>query len=172
MSSEPIEPPERPESITVGPEESLWQIAEKLFEDGSRWERIYEANRDVLGDPHALRQGMRLRLPMEIYPAHVRSVAGAYDLERNDLATFVKDAMDDLNAIGDFWGGGKNGTTFFKGEGGGTGYEAVSGQIAKGVDALLDAHDEISKRLRKMADRVQVTDWDNLIAILSAFPDD
>jgi hypothetical protein len=171
MSDEPIEPPVRPETITVGSEESLWEIAEKYFEDGSLWERIYAANRDVIGDPHRLRQGLRLQLPMEIYPAHLRSVARAFDLERNDLASYVKDAMDELNAIGNFWGGGQPGTTFFKGEGGGTGYEAVTGQIAKGVDANLDGHEEISKRLRLMADRVQVTDWDNVTTILSVRPD-
>lgn len=167
-------PPERPETVTVSPPgepyESLWAIAERLFEDGSRWEKIYDSNRDVIDDPHHLRPGTTLRLPMEIYPSHLRSVAGVFEREREELDRFVKEAAADLNAIGNFWGDGEEGTRFFKGEGGGTGYEAVSGQIIEGTEILLDAHSGIPKRLRLMADRVQVADWDSVSAVLAALP--
>lgn len=167
-------PPERPETVTVtppgGPYDSLWDIAVQLFGDGARWESIYQANRDVLDDPGALRPGMRLRLPMEIYPSHLRSVAGGFDTEKHDLGEFVNAAAAELNAIGNFWGDDKVGTTFFKGEGGGMGYEAVTGQIIEGIDVLQDAHHEIPERLRLMADRVQVADWESVTTVLSALP--
>ncbi|HUR08258.1 MAG TPA: LysM peptidoglycan-binding domain-containing protein [Nonomuraea sp.] len=163
-------PPERPETVTVAPDDSLWEIAEQFFENGALWESIYQANRDVIDDPGSLPTGMRLRLPMEIYPGHLRSVAGGFDTEKHDLGEFVNAAAAELNAIGNFWGDGKEGTTFFKGEGGGMGYEAVTGQIIEGIDVLQDAHHEIPKRLRLMADRVQVTDWDNVITVLAALP--
>ncbi|MBT2232096.1 LysM peptidoglycan-binding domain-containing protein [Nonomuraea sp. NEAU-A123] len=166
--------PKPPETVTVtpqgGPYDSLWDIAEQLFENGALWGGIYQANRDLLDDPGALRPGMRLRLPMEIYPGHIRSAAGGFDTEKHDLGEFVNAVAAELNAIGNFWGGGKEGTMFFKGEGGGMGYEAVTSQIIEGVDVLQDAHHAIPKRLRLMADRVQVADWDNVTTVLSALP--
>ncbi|GAA4973805.1 hypothetical protein HD597_005182 [Nonomuraea thailandensis] len=107
---------------------------------------------------------------MEIHKKQLRSAATAFETERSDLRRFVAAAADDLNAIGDFWGGTQEGTTFLKGQGGGSGYEAVTGQIIEGVDVLLDAHQEIAGRLRLMADNVQVADWAGLAATLSKLP--
>ncbi|MEU8140989.1 LysM peptidoglycan-binding domain-containing protein [Nonomuraea sp. NPDC048901] len=175
MAPEPDpKPPERPDTVTVTPPggdyDSLWEIAQRLFEDPSLWESIYQANRDVLDSPHDVRPGMRLRLPMEIYPGHIRSAAGGFDTEKHDLGEFVNAAAAELNAIGNFWGDDKLGTTFLKGEGGRVGYEAVSGQIIEGIDALQDAHHEIPKRLRLVADRTEVTDWENVTTVLAALP--
>ncbi|MDP9845890.1 LysM peptidoglycan-binding domain-containing protein [Streptosporangium lutulentum] len=166
---------EPPETITVTPPggeyDSLWKIADEFFEDGSRWQSIYEANRDVLNDPNGLRVGMTLRLPMEIYPRHLRSVADAFDVERGELADAVRQAAAELNSIGDFWGTGKEATAFFKGQGDGTGYELVSGRVMEGTEALLDAHKDIPTLLRLMADGVETADWDSVAAILSIPPD-
>ncbi|WP_219466376.1 LysM peptidoglycan-binding domain-containing protein [Nonomuraea rhizosphaerae] len=174
MAPEPQPPPERPETVTVtsssGPYHTLWDIAEQLFEDGSRWESIYQANRDTLDNPNELRLGMTLRLPMEIYPAHIRAAAGAFDTEKNELGEFVKGAAAELNTIGAFWGTGELGTKFFRGEGGRMGYEAVSGQVIDGVDVLRNAYHEVPARLRSTADRVQVADWDSVLTVMSALP--
>jgi nucleoid-associated protein YgaU len=43
--------------------ESLWKIAKQELGAGSRWNEIYEANRDVLSSPEALHTGQRLRIP-------------------------------------------------------------------------------------------------------------
>ncbi|MEU6721367.1 hypothetical protein ABZ897_58835 [Nonomuraea sp. NPDC046802] len=107
---------------------------------------------------------------MEIHRTQVRSTATAFDREREELAEVVAAARLDLEAIGGFWGDGKEGVTFFKGEGGARGYEAVTGQIIEGTEAFLNAHHEIARRLRLMTDNVQVTDWENVAAILSALP--
>ncbi|MCG5219412.1 LysM peptidoglycan-binding domain-containing protein [Streptosporangium soli] len=166
----PVEPPVRPDSVTVPDSGSLWDIAEEHFEDGSRWQSIYNANRDVLDDPNALRAGMTLNLPMEFYPGHVRSVAGVFDREWETLGDSVRRAVEDLNAIGNFWGDGKEGTAFYTGEGGGRGYQAASTQAAEGADALLEANAEIPRLLRLMADRVETADWNDLTMILSSVP--
>lgn len=107
---------------------------------------------------------------MEFGKAQIRSAAAAFDLERGDLATFVAEVAEDLNAIGDFWGGTTEGVTFFKGQGGASGYEAVAGQILAGIQVLLDAHREIAERLRLMTNNVEVADWDSVSAILSKLP--
>ncbi|MED7925118.1 hypothetical protein SMD20_12770 [Nonomuraea sp. LP-02] len=107
---------------------------------------------------------------MEIHKKHLRSAADAYDLERESLGEFVRDAAGELNAIGAFWGDDKLGTTFAKGQGGAGGYEAVTGQVMAGVVVWLDAHHEIAERLRLMADVVQVADWATIAQILAELP--
>ncbi|HEX4815156.1 MAG TPA: hypothetical protein VFV66_20635 [Nonomuraea sp.] len=107
---------------------------------------------------------------MEFDKAQIRSAAAAFDLERSDLARFVAEAAEDLNAIGDFWGGTTEGVTFVKGQGGASGYEAVAGQSIAGIQVLLDAHHEIAERLRLMTNNVEVADWDSVAAILSRLP--
>jgi nucleoid-associated protein YgaU len=41
----------------------LWKISVKHYGKGSKNLEIYEANRDVLKTPDALRPGMTLRIP-------------------------------------------------------------------------------------------------------------
>ncbi|MFN0008843.1 MAG: LysM peptidoglycan-binding domain-containing protein [Planctomycetota bacterium] len=43
--------------------ESLWLISKKELGAGSRWKEIYDANRDQLSSPEALKAGLKLRLP-------------------------------------------------------------------------------------------------------------
>ena len=47
----------------VGEGETLSSIASKVYGDGSRWQRIYDANRDTMADPDRVEVGMRLRIP-------------------------------------------------------------------------------------------------------------
>ncbi|MGN9845236.1 hypothetical protein ACTMTI_44665 [Nonomuraea sp. H19] len=107
---------------------------------------------------------------MKIYWPQIGSSADSFDIERGELGRLVEEAAKDLNGIGDFWGGGTEGVTFFKGGGGGTGYEAVTGQVMEGIDVFLDAHHEIALRLRLMADTTQAVEWDTVAVILSKLP--
>jgi nucleoid-associated protein YgaU len=52
-----------PRSHIVQEGESLWRIARQELGSGARWNEIYEANRDVLSSPEALRTGQKLRIP-------------------------------------------------------------------------------------------------------------
>ncbi|WP_433440778.1 hypothetical protein [Nonomuraea sp. CA-141351] len=107
---------------------------------------------------------------MEFHREVFRTAADSFDIEKYELDKLVQEASGELEAIGDFWGSSKEGATFYKGEGGGSGYEAVTGQIMEGVDVLLEAHEEIAKRLRIMKDNIEVTDWDLVSVILSKLP--
>jgi len=41
----------------------LGTISMTVYKTSKQWKRIYDANRDVLGDPNALKVGMKLRIP-------------------------------------------------------------------------------------------------------------
>ncbi|MFW6032662.1 MAG: LysM peptidoglycan-binding domain-containing protein, partial [Phycisphaeraceae bacterium] len=55
------DPPSEPESYTIESGDNLWIIARKLYDDGSRWRDIAQANPTV--DPQNLKVGQKLRLP-------------------------------------------------------------------------------------------------------------
>ncbi|TDE31062.1 hypothetical protein E1295_40415 [Nonomuraea mesophila] len=107
---------------------------------------------------------------MEYHRSGIGSSAEAFDNEASDLADYVTLAGEELDAIGNFWGEGKEGVTFFKGEGGGTGYEAVTGQVMEGLDVFRTAHNEVATRLRLTADSVTVADWESVLAVLAVLP--
>jgi nucleoid-associated protein YgaU len=43
--------------------DSLWKIASKVYGNGTRYMDLYDANKDVLSDPDALKLGMKLKIP-------------------------------------------------------------------------------------------------------------
>jgi len=64
----PSPPPPAPEaaaaaSYTVQGGDTLAAIARKLYGDPNAWNRIYQANRDQLENPHALKIGQVLTIP-------------------------------------------------------------------------------------------------------------
>ncbi|MFH5802940.1 LysM peptidoglycan-binding domain-containing protein [Alienimonas sp. DA493] len=60
---EPAPPPAEPQTYTVAPGDTLTGIAERTLGSHRKYHAIYEANRDVLEHPDALRVGMTLRIP-------------------------------------------------------------------------------------------------------------
>lgn len=53
----------------VEADDTLWQIAQRYYGEGSRWREIYQANDDVLEDPNDLEEGLVLRIPFVTTPA-------------------------------------------------------------------------------------------------------
>ncbi|HMP73670.1 MAG TPA: LysM peptidoglycan-binding domain-containing protein [Kiritimatiellia bacterium] len=53
----------RMDSYVVQPGDTLSRIAGKVYNDASRWNVIYEANRDVLRSPASIRVGQTLKIP-------------------------------------------------------------------------------------------------------------
>jgi len=53
--------PSRKHTVVAG--ESLSTIAEKYYDDETKWRKIYDANRNTIQDPNRLRQGMELVIP-------------------------------------------------------------------------------------------------------------
>jgi nucleoid-associated protein YgaU len=57
-------PESRRYTVQVG--DSLWNIAADFMGSGARWEELYEANRDVIGDdPMNLRAGIVITIPAD-----------------------------------------------------------------------------------------------------------
>lgn len=64
LRREPTRPRElRERFYEVREGDTLSSISKALFGTGARWMQIYDANRDVLGDPDVLRVGTRLKVP-------------------------------------------------------------------------------------------------------------
>ena len=50
-------------SYTVVSGDSLWKIAEAMYGNGSKYPKIFDANRDILDDPDKIFPGQVLRIP-------------------------------------------------------------------------------------------------------------
>lgn len=50
-------------SYTVQPGDSLWKIAEAHYGNGTKYQAIFEANRDILDNPDLIKPGQVLKLP-------------------------------------------------------------------------------------------------------------
>lgn len=46
--------------------DTLWDLAEQYYGDGSQWEKIYNANADQIEDPNTIYPGQRLLIPFKI----------------------------------------------------------------------------------------------------------
>ena len=47
----------------VQPGDSLSKIAKREYGDANQWNRIFEANKDVLNDPNKIFPGQKLKIP-------------------------------------------------------------------------------------------------------------
>jgi nucleoid-associated protein YgaU len=58
--------PPAPETITYVVQEgdTLWLIADKVYDAGPLWEILYEENSDILADPNELKPGQILQIPL------------------------------------------------------------------------------------------------------------
>lgn len=173
MTPPPVPNPPKYVIVTAWgtPHGSLWDIAEDVFEDGTKWRDIYAENRDLIGvDPAGLRVGMRLRLPpMEVYPAYVRSVGKALDTESRDITAKLNAAEKQLMAIGNFWGSDSLGKQFYKGADGKPGYETMSTRAVGGIETFASFYRAVGLGLRDMADRTDDTEWENRARVLAPF---
>ena len=50
-------------TYTVVAGDSLSKIAKREYGDGNAWNRIYEANRDIIKDPDLIHPGQTLKIP-------------------------------------------------------------------------------------------------------------
>ncbi|KKL51165.1 hypothetical protein LCGC14_2298240 [marine sediment metagenome] len=57
-------PKPEPRTYTVKGGDNLWKIASRFYGDGRQWQRIYDANVDVIGpDPDLIQPGQVLMIP-------------------------------------------------------------------------------------------------------------
>ena len=59
----PAAAPAAPRTYTVVAGDSLSKIAKKLYGDGNKWKRIFEANRDTVKNPDLIHPGQVLKIP-------------------------------------------------------------------------------------------------------------
>lgn len=76
---------------TVVPGDYLWDIARRLYGDGSRFVEIFDANRgrvmpggEAFTDPRVIRPGWVLRVPLPATNLHVEDGAASYRVRRGD----------------------------------------------------------------------------------------
>ena len=60
---ESVDPREVPKSYIVQPGDTLSKISKKFYGTDSRWNDIYQANRDILSSARSLREGQELLIP-------------------------------------------------------------------------------------------------------------
>jgi nucleoid-associated protein YgaU len=91
-------PAPAPQTYTVAQGDTLWSLAIRFYGEGRRWNKIYEANRDVLSSSSALPVGAVLVIPVaESQPSAAESQVaaapqppaavagmGSYTVERGD----------------------------------------------------------------------------------------
>lgn len=53
------------QSYSVKSGDSLWSIAKKFYNDGSKWKTIYNANTSVISNPNVIKTGMVITIPKE-----------------------------------------------------------------------------------------------------------
>lgn len=45
--------------------DNLWKIAQNFYGDGNQYQKIFEANREVIKDPDLIFPGQKIRIPMD-----------------------------------------------------------------------------------------------------------
>jgi hypothetical protein len=65
-----------PAEYTVVEGDSLWTISAKLTGTGKNWERIYGDNKEIIGQPNAIKTGLKLKIPAAIIAESVLESAG------------------------------------------------------------------------------------------------
>ncbi len=60
---EPVPAPAVFSSYKVKEGDSLWKISKLVYKKATLWEKIYEANKDVVKDPNRLKPGLELKIP-------------------------------------------------------------------------------------------------------------
>ncbi len=62
--AKPVKPAEKePQKYVVVAGDTLSAIAKKVYGDVDRWKEIFEANKDTVKDPNAIRVGQELVIP-------------------------------------------------------------------------------------------------------------
>lgn len=61
-----IQAPDEPVFYTVEEGDSLSKIAKSVYGDASKWEQLFEANREVINDPDLIYPGQKIRIPDQL----------------------------------------------------------------------------------------------------------
>ncbi|HPO91034.1 MAG TPA: LysM peptidoglycan-binding domain-containing protein, partial [Victivallales bacterium] len=53
------------EDYTVSKGDTLWGISKKFYGEGSKWQLILNANKDIISDPNKLKAGTVIKIPQK-----------------------------------------------------------------------------------------------------------
>ncbi len=64
LRREKTEPaPPEPKTYVIQTGDTLGKIAKAMYGDASRWQEIYQANKDVIANPDVIQVGVELKIP-------------------------------------------------------------------------------------------------------------
>jgi LysM repeat protein len=61
-AAQPAAEPEE-EYYVIQKGDSLWKIASKYYNDGNKWPKLFEANKEIILDPDKIFPGQKIRIP-------------------------------------------------------------------------------------------------------------
>lgn len=76
--------------------ESLWIIASEIYNDGFKWTRLWEANKDIITDPNLIYPDQQLAIPEENQDINLIIPNFYEELDHLEEDTFVLDTENDL----------------------------------------------------------------------------
>lgn len=110
--------------------------------------------------------------PMKLDSGELRAQAAKLNTVGEDLQTKLANAMNALQALGDFWGDDQFGETFFRGANGKPGYGAQHDTVTTDTTAIINGYHEIAglpgshrgaRGLSQMADNIDVANWNTMV---------
>ncbi|MGS2640761.1 hypothetical protein [Streptosporangium sp. LJ11] len=96
--------------------------------------------------------------PTDISPADLKKRKEDFHTESDELGTAFAKAMNDLEALGAFWGNDEVGQKF-AGASGGTGYLAARDEAKSHVEGIRDGYRKIGDNLGLVGDNVTGANW-------------
>jgi nucleoid-associated protein YgaU len=61
----PVTQPAQEVFYIVKSGDSLSKIAQQQYGDGTKWRKIFEANKDIINDPNLIHPGQKLKIPKQ-----------------------------------------------------------------------------------------------------------
>lgn len=87
------------------------------------------------------------------------SITRAFDTESTDLTGALIKKVNELIAVGDFWGGDEAGTKFYHGDADVPGYAAAAEAVMTEASAVSSFYTGVAARLHTMGRNVEDADW-------------
>lgn len=113
---------------------------------------------DAFGARSAARQGPPTELAMS--PDDLKSsIAKAFHIEGGDLTGALIKEVNELIAVGDFWGGDEAGMKFYDGDAEVPGYAATAEAVMTESSAISFFYTGVATRLHDMGRNVEAADW-------------
>ncbi|MCG5220528.1 hypothetical protein [Streptosporangium sp. KLBMP 9127] len=109
-----------------------------------------------------------MRLPLDVSPAGMVRREGEFHGEHTTLMEALSGAIEELTALGAFWGADEDGQTFYQGADGTNGYRAATAEAEKHVQSIGGAYLEIGENIAIMGANLQGANWATVVGMVGA----